>query len=82
MNKEPGWVKENELAESLGWFPRKDLKRSKDPEHHWSQFFKSDERVWLNPRMKWTRALYKDGQYTKQKFYKTLADALNGGAPS
>lgn len=78
MNTRPGWEEENTLAESLGWSPRKDFKRSRDPEHLWSQFYKFDERVWLNPRMRWTRAMYKDGQYVKQKFYKTLKDALMG----
>jgi len=78
MSKEPGWVEENILAEALGWSPRKDFKRSKDPDHLWSQFYRFDERVWLNPRMRWTRAMYKDGQYVKQKFYKTLKDALEG----
>ena len=76
MGKEPGWVEENDLAESLEWSPRKDLKRSKDPNHFWSQFYKFDERIWLNPSMRWTRATYKDGQYKNHKFYKTLKDAL------
>lgn len=79
MTEDPGWVEENALAESLGWSPRRDFKRSKDPDHLWSQFYRFNERVWLNPRMRWTRALYKDGQYVKQKFYKTLKDALAGG---
>jgi len=78
---EPGWVEENQLAESLGWTHLKDGSRSKDPDHYWCHFQKFDERVWKvrpRPGVEWVRARFINEKYCLHEGYLTLERALRG----
>lgn len=74
------WVKENELAESLGWIPKKDYNRDSSEETYWCSFQKFDERVWCCRKglFRWVHTIFKDGEYKDHKYYKTLKGALTG----
>jgi len=76
MNTEPGWVKENKLAVSLGWTPLKDPRRNPGEEYYWCMFKKFDLTVWQGPSLKWIRAEYHDGGYRNHKRFDTLEEAL------
>jgi hypothetical protein len=76
VNKEPGWVKENELAESLGWTRKKDFNRSPVEEHYWCKFQKFDLTVWQSPSLKWIRAINHEGGYKDHQKFDTLEEAL------
>ena len=78
---EPGWVAENQLAESLGWTCSKDGNRSESPYHNWCRFRKDDIWVWeVRPRpgVEWVRARLIDGRYCLHEGYLTLERALRG----
>lgn len=75
--KEPGWVKENELAESLGWTCVKDFNRSTTEGHLWSKFKKFDLTVWKTPYQQWMKAENHDGGYRNHQKFDTLEEALS-----
>jgi hypothetical protein len=76
MDKEPGWVKENELAESLGWTPKKDFNRGQSDDCYWCKFQKFDLVVWKGPYQKWVKAEYYNGEYKNHQKFDTLEEAL------
>lgn len=80
-DKIPGWVPENQLADSLGWVCLKDGSRSESPAHHWCQFVKDDIHVWkIRPRIgvEWVRARLINGSFCLHEGYLTLERALRG----
>ena len=71
MTDRPGWEVENELAESYGWTPERDLSRG--PE--WCLFRKGKEAIW-SCYPSWARATKEEGTYHKPEWYPSLKDAI------
>lgn len=77
---EPGWVAENKLAESLGWWPERDTRRDDNHGTYWCKFKKFDMVVWsAYPR--WVRARFDGNAYVEHKYYGELEHALTGEGP-
>ena len=79
---EPGWVEENQLADSLGWVCNKDGNRGQG-DHHWCRFVKDDTHVWKarpRPGVEWVRAKRYEGDtsFVEHVGYLTLERALRG----
>ena len=77
---EPGWVAENELADSLGWEREPDGSRGTG-DSLWSRFSKSDDHVWkVRSRIgvEWVRARLTEGRFCLHESYLTLERALKG----
>jgi hypothetical protein len=77
---EPGWVAENQLAESVGWECKKDGARGAE-DTNWCRFVKGDTHVWKvrpRPGVEWVRARLIDGRFCLHDSYMTIEQALRG----
>jgi len=78
MSERPQFEIENELAESLGWHPIKDMYRYSGFDANWCWFLRGNQHVWTVNYPRWVRAEFHKDHFINHKHYDSLEEALRG----